>query len=490
MTPIEKLDAAIAAKAKAPALRVVESEDDTPPRGPAPSSAALMSELFLADTFIARAGPAWRYVKEWDTWFEWSGDGWYEDRRGKVRGYVADIIREAMGWPHVEAFTASNKRKFCSNGTASGVLALAGAHADVSVSADLWDADPMALGVPGGVVDLRTGAMRDADPGDYISKRCAVRPERGSPDRWLDHLDRVMRGDQEMIRLLKQFFGYMLTGQVGEHALLFLYGHGGNGKGVIVETLIRLMGDYGYAAPVDLLMEQKQKAHPVELAMLRGKRAVSCSEPPQGSRWDDGRIRSLTGGDTITARRMNENLSSFAPTHKLLVMGNHKPTLRSVDDAIRRRFNIVNFSLQIPAEERDPMFAEKLQAEWPQILCWMIEGCMDWQRHGLMRPETMVQATNEYLQDEDSFGQFLTDRCDRSPEKFDPVSTVFRAYTEWCEAVGERASGRKHFRSLLFETPGCERKAGAVPECVQGLAVKESARPVAQAKQSAAWDQD
>ena len=461
---------------------MVDAQDDEP----APIGAAAMSELFIADTFVARSNDAWRYVKELDTWYEWRSDGWYEDKTNKVKGYVADLLRESMHWTHAWPLSEGHKRQICSSKTANGVVALAGANPSVGMPAAVWDTDPMMLGVPGGVVDLRNGCIRAVKPEDYITKRCAVAPAAGTPKRWLAHLERVMRGDREMVRFMRCFLGYMLTGHVVEHALVFLYGHGGNGKGVIVETIVRIMGDYGYAAPVDLLMEQKQKGHPVELAMLRGKRAVSCSEPSQGSRWDDGRIRSLTGGDTITARRMGENLSSFPPTHKLLIMGNHKPTLRSVDDAIRRRFNIVNFSIQIPAEEKDIHFAEKLRDEWPQILNWMIDGCLDWQESGLCRPESMVAATEEYLQDEDSFGQFVADCCDRGPEKFDPVSSVFRAYTDWCELVGERPMGRKTFRAVLFETPGVGRKIGTAPECVSGLAVKDGHnKPVAMTK---AWD--
>jgi putative DNA primase/helicase len=477
--PDDESDDAPGSDQEPPHLRNV---DDIP-------RAAKMSELYIADVFVDRAGARWRYVKQWDTWYEWRRDGWYEDTTGAARGAVADMLRESMQWAPAAMLTQAGRRSLCSNGTATGVLGLAKAHPSISVPAERWDADPMMLGVPGGVVDLRTGQMRPAAPEDYITRRCAVKPKPGRPELWLAHFEWVMKGDREMIRFMQVMLGYMLTGMTIEHALVFLYGHGGNGKSVIVETIIKLMGDYGYAAPVELLMEQKQKGHPVELAMLRGKRAVSCSEPPQGSRWDDGRIRSLTGGDTMTARRMGENLSSFEATHKLIIMGNHKPTLRSVDDAIRRRFNIVNFSAQIAPERRDKYFALKLRNEWPQILNWMIEGCLHWQESGLERPESLIRTTDEYLQDEDSFGAFLTDCCTRGTEKFHPIVEVFKAYANWCEQVGERPLGRKAFRAVLFETPGLFRKPGVAPECVSGLELK----PDVVSKQSGAakrWDQD
>lgn len=448
--------------------------------GPALPAAAKFSEIHLADVFVSRAGDRWRYVHEWRTWYRWHEDadtrGWHEDRTGLLRHDVACLLRESMGWAEAHEINEALRRKVCSNGSASGVIALAGCHPDVAVSAVAWDADPMLLGVPGAIVDLRTGQSEPATPDVLVSRRCAVRPELGTPALWLSHLRRVMRGDEEMIGFLQRMFGYMLTGQVGEHALLFFFGTGRNGKGTIVETVVRLMGDYGYAAPVNLLMEAKNERHPTELMELRGRRLVSCSEPAQGARWDDGRIRSLTGGDTVTARKMGQDLSSFEPTHKLLIMGNHKPVLRSVDEAIKARFNVVDFSLTIPAEERDPHFLDKLREEWPQILQWMITGCLLWQEDGLCKPASMVMATNEYLEDEDSFGQFLAECCERRPDAFDPVSVLFSAYGAWCERVGERPMSRKSFRSVLHETPGIERKRGTVPECVAGVCVKENAR--------------
>ena len=434
-----------------------------------------MSELDLADLWVRANGADWRFVTEWGAWFEWRSDGWYPDLIGSVRASITDMLRGADNWSESAGLTAAQRRKICSAGTLAGVLSLASAHRDIAAPAAQWDTDKMLLGVPGGTVDLRTGNMRAAEKTDFITKRCAVAPAIGIPRLWLGHLQKVFRGDNDLILFVRRFFGYMLTGEIGEHALLFLYGTGRNGKGTIVETVIRLMGTYGYAAPVNLLMESHNERHPTELAMLQGARAVSCSEPPQGSKWDDGRIRSLTGGDTITARKMNKDLSSFTPTHKLLLMGNHKPTLRSVDEAIKARFNILDFSLTIPPEDRDPQFLEKLRAEWPQILEWMIAGCIDWQEGGLGRPKSMVEATTEYLQDEDLIGQFLGECCDRGPEKFDTVPVMFKAYSAWIERNGEKPLSRRMFKALLRECPGVERNTIA-GDAVKGIAVKPGAR--------------
>lgn len=474
MTPEEILDAAISADtAPAARLRSVGPDDDAPP-----VRAVKLSEIDLADSWVSRFGNSWRYVREWDRWFEWrQGDsaGWFEDTTGAVRASAVSLLREVESWPDIQSLTASQRRKLASSGSVAAVVGLAGVHRAVATSAAQWDAHTMLLGVPGGTVDLESGEFFTPDPLEYITKRCSVAPEEGEPVLWLRHLELVLQGDRELIDYLQRWCGYCLTGEVGEHAMLMGIGTGANGKSVIFDTLTAIFGDYAYAAPVNLLMESRTERHPTEIAILQGKRLVLCSEPPQGARWDDGRLKALTGDAKLTARRMNQDLSTFAVTHKLNVMGNHMPVLRSVDEAIRRRVNLLQFRHTIPAAERDPNFMDKLRAEHGQILQWCIDGCREWRRTGLQRPDSMAANTAEYLADEDTMQQFIEECCDREPTAFDTLAVLFRAYGAWCERVGEKAVGRKAFKAALRDTPGVTRNRVA-GDAVQGLAVKEAHR--------------
>jgi putative DNA primase/helicase len=173
--------------------------------------------------------------------------------------------------------------------------------------------------------------------------------------------------------------------------------------------------------------------------MLHGARMVSASETEEGRAWAESRIKQVTGGDKISARFMRQDFFTYTPQFKLTVVGNHKPVLRNVDDAARRRFNIVPFTVK-PAKP-DRQLTEKLKAEAPAILQWMIEGCMDWQRSGLVRPRSVLEATAEYFDDQDLFGQWLEECCRVEPDNRHLTATPKELFEAWCsyaQAAGEQ----------------------------------------------------
>jgi putative DNA primase/helicase len=262
------------------------------------------------------------------------------------------------------------------------------------------------LGTPGGTIDLRTGLLRAADPVDAISKVTLVAPaETTDCQRFLAFLRETTGDDPELIRFLQRFSGYCLTGSVQEHALIFVYGPGKNGKSVFLSTVSSIMGDYATTAAMDTLTVATRERHTTDLAMLHGARLVTASETEEGHAWAEARTKQLTGGDPITARFMRENNFTFKPTFKLMIVGNHKPTLHNVDEAARRGFNIAPFT-RMPANP-DLKLEAKLRAESAGILRWMIDGCLDWQANGLRRPQSVVEATEEYFSNQDTFGQWL-----------------------------------------------------------------------------------
>jgi putative DNA primase/helicase len=172
-------------------------------------------------------------------------------------------------------------------------------------------------------------------------------------------------------------------GLTREHALFFGYGTGANGKSVLLSTIAGTLGEYHRTAPIETFTASNADRHPTDLAGLRAARLVTATETEEGRRWAESRIKKLTGGDKVAARFMRQDFFEYRPAFKLIIAGNHKPSLRSVDEAIRRRFHLIPFSITIPPEERDPDLAEKLKDERPAILAWLIEGCLEWQTVGL-----------------------------------------------------------------------------------------------------------
>jgi putative DNA primase/helicase len=247
--------------------------------------------------------------------------------------------------------------------------------------------------------------------------------------------------------------------------LLFCWGQGGNGKGVLLNTVSRLLGDYAAVAPSDLLLVTQSDRHPCDMAMLRGARMVTAQELAPGRAWDEPKLKSLTGGDPITARFMRQDFFTYEPQFTLFVAGNHKPSFKGVDEAIRRRVLLVPFLQVIPEAERDEHLPEKLKAEWPAILRWAIDGCLAWQREGLAPPESAKAATKDYLDTEDLLGQWLEERCIVSPKVgWTALKSLYDNYRGWAEprglhpgasqTLGKRLDERGFTRHRTNQGPG------------------------------------
>ena len=227
----------------------------------------------------------------------------------------------------------------------------------------------MLLGTPSGVIDLRTGQCRAATPEDGITKTTAVAPaDHSDCPLWKRFLAEATGGDADMVQFLRQWFGYTLTGNTSQHALVFVFGSGGNGKSVFLNVMSNILSDYAATATMDAFIASKFDRHPTEIAMLRGARLVTASETEEGRQWAEARIKQLTGGDPITAHFMRKDDFTFKPQFKLIIAGNHKPVLRSVDEAHRRRFNLVPFTHKPASPDRE--LEQKLKSEWPAILRW------------------------------------------------------------------------------------------------------------------------
>lgn len=406
----------------------------------------------LAGQHLARMQGNTLWCEMWGRWLIWNGDRWLKDETNNVLDVVRQSCRQAANMVLMNPEIDPGKRqrqadKIASYRTITAVERLARTYRVVATHPDEWDKDLWALNTPGGVVNLRNGVIRPHTSVDRFTKITNVAPAAGCPT-WLEFLQRATGGNNELIGFLKRMCGYALTGEVREHALFFVYGTGGNGKGTFLNTITHIMGDYQRVSGSETFTESPGDRHTTELARLQGARLVTAQETEEGKRWAESRIKALTGGDPITARFMRQDDFTFLPQFKLVIVGNHKPSFRSVDDAIKRRLHLVPFTAVIPASEKDPMLPEKLKAEAPGILHWMIEGCLEWERDGLKPPQIVKDSTEEYLGAEDSLQQWIDECCDVGPY-FATSQALFYSWSKWCEGSGEYVGTMKRLMAKL-----------------------------------------
>jgi putative DNA primase/helicase len=416
------------------------ADSETPSADAAPS----FSEEALALDFAARHACDLRHVALWGKWLHWNGRQWVFDETRKAFSLARLVCREAAA----RVNKRSTAKAIASAKVRAAVISLAADDRRLAASHEQWDVDPMLLNTPGGIVDLRTGAMRPAMAEDYMTKMTAVAPCGACP-LWHRFLETATGDNPGLENYLQAACGYSLTGLTTEEVLLFLHGRGQNGKSVFIRTISGVLGSYQTTAPVEMFLDSQVDRHPTELAMLRGARMVTAAETEQGRRWSESKLKTLTGGDKVSARFMRQDFFEFYPQFTLWVFGNHKPGLRSVDKAIARRLRLLPFTAAIPDDERDNDLGAKLKAEWPGILAWMIQGCLTWQREGLVAPQVVSEATDEYLASEDAIGRWLEECCVRDPSAWTGTADLFSSWKSWAENNGEFPGSAKRFVRML-----------------------------------------
>lgn len=433
-------------------------------RALAQGAASGFSEDVLAQAFVATHGAKLKFCHTLRKWREWDGSIWRADNRQRAFEYARRICREKV-----------KSSRFHKASVAAGVERFAASDPLVACDHSYWDSDPMLLGTPGGTVNLTTAELMPADPSYMITRSTSIAPGKGVPHLWLAFLADATGNDAELIKYLQRVMGYCLTGLTHEHALFFVHGPGGNGKSVFLNTLRAILGTYAETAMMDTFIASRNDRHPTDLAQLAGSRLVTASETQQGRSWDETRIKQMTGGDPITARRMRADPFTFQPQFKLIIAGNHEPALRSVDEATRRRFNVIRFWNK--PTQVDRLLERKLEREYPQILQWVIDGCLAWQANGLRPPSVVLKATALYLEDQDVVGRWINECCEIDATKFTSARQLFASYERFSRNAGEYSGSEKALGMALRLRPGIrEHRSGGIRGYI-GLRIKEHSGP-------------
>lgn len=307
---------------------------------------------------------------------------------------------------------------------------------------DELNADPFLFNVQNGTLELGNKSdptavrLRRHARLDYITRLAPIGydPEATCP-RFCGFLDQILP-DREVQLWLQRWFGYHLTGDFSEHKLAVHWGEGRNGKGVLTKLVQWILGDYGAIVQFQSFVDagQRRGGEPSpDLAKLVGARGVFASEAKKGARLDDGLIKQLTGGDSATVRKLNRDFFDLAPTFKINLIANNRPQVRDDTYGMWSRVMLVPFTVTIRQEEIDTALLDKLKAEGPGVLNWLLDGFRMWREEGLSPPEAISAATAEYRKESDVIGQFLEAATIREPGARIRASDLYACYQGWCE---------------------------------------------------------
>jgi putative DNA primase/helicase len=433
----------------------------TPPPPGAIVRAKLFDELrsFLwtdtgnAEAFSLLFGHRLKYNHSRKRWMVWNGLHWVPDADGEAERAAIDTARwraSAIWLQWAVAIDKEDQRKIVEDSEdaregesvrgINATLEVAKNFRNITTVATDYDRDLFLLTVGNGTLNLRSDELKPANPEDLITHGPPIKYDPSAKcARWHQFLDEIFAGDSDLIDFIQRAVGYSLTGDTREQCLFILHGNGANGKSTFVETFRKLLGSHATTTGFSTFMVQRNVGAPRDdLASLVGARLVITSEAGQGTAFDEATVKLVTGQDAVSCRHLYGSFFEYVPQFKIWITTNYKPTIYGSDDAIWRRIRLVPFNQQFKGNKRDAELPEKLKAELPGILAWAVQGCLEWQRDGLGRPKTVLEATTEYRRESDQVGRFLSERCDFAKEQSVSGNALYSAYVGFCQKQGEK----------------------------------------------------
>jgi len=396
-------------------------------------NAEFFAELFKDDL---------RYDHRRRSWLVWNGHHWSYDRAGSVQRRAIEAAR-ARFQGSIEISDLRDKQpeaQFAiqteNASRAEAMLRVAAYLPPLAENGDRWNEDPWLLGVGNGVANLQTGLLRPGHPEDNITLASDVGFFRdASCPRWLQFLDEIFDGDQDLIDFMHRAVGYSLTGITNEQCLFMLQGTGANGKSLFLSTLRTLLGAYAYNAPFSTFELTRRSDVTNDLAALAGRRLVTSSETNEGTRLNEARAKAITGSDDLTARFLYSENFTFRPVAKFFLAVNHLPVVTDDSYGFWRRVRLIRFKRQFTTDA-DPHLEKKLAKELPGVLAWAIAGCLAWQSRGLEPPESVRLATADYQEKSDVLGDFVAECLLTGETRSIGAAEAFTAYQTWAGSQG------------------------------------------------------
>ncbi len=437
-----------------------------------------LTETGNAGRFATRHEGAAIYVLEQKEWYVPDRGIWVPDKKGLCVRYMMRVASDLKKDAEALEQTASKKLMQWANRSLSksvlcNSLELAKSAGAMSVSISDFNNYPMLLVLKNGILDLRTGSLREHDLSQLHTKRAGVIfDEDAECPKFRSFLDTIFAGEQDLIAYVQRLCGYVLTGRTSEQVFTIFHGSGKNGKSTLLLILRAILGDYARHVQPEIISDSKRSPNGASpsLARLVGARLVTTTETEGNHRLGESLVKQVTGSDPVEARHLYKEPFEFVPSFKLILATNHKPAVSGNDCAIWRRLHLVPFSEQIHDDDCIPNYHETLLEEASGILNWAIEGCLEWQVSGLNPPDAVVRATNEYRDEQDTVTQFLQEIDFDCGEK--PRPELYRIFKAWAESNSKEVISNIRLYEEL-EQYGCGVKTVRGTKIVTGLPVRD-----------------
>lgn len=336
----------------------------------------------------------------------------------------------------------------------NAMISMAKSECGMTVCLSEFDADQYLLGVQNGILNLRASELLEPSPQHLVSMRANVEFIQGIRcNQWMQFLN-VVQPNKAVQRLLQQLVGIFLTGESGQQKLIIFYGLGANGKSTFIEVIAWLLGDYGLRIATEMLMHHQRSPQgpSPDIVSLKGRRMAYCNEVEEGRRLDEARVKEHTGGDTLTGRTpYAKHNVTFRPTHNLVMVGNHKPSIQDMSHGMWRRILLIIFGVTVPTDTQDPHLVEKLKLEASGILNWALAGYRDYQKNGLLIPKVISNDVDDYKGEEDIVGEWLDEHINVMVGTKVPIADCYKAYRHWSVQRGHRPLAQMRISKKLKE---------------------------------------
>jgi putative DNA primase/helicase len=443
--------------------------------------ADLAGDHLNASRFMVEIGDDVRRSPELGKWFLWSGAWWEEDRLDMVRDLAGSTIDNLRAWvgeaDGIDEYKKRNRHyeQSARAGRRDALLDLVGTMPGIVVSVDELDAHPLLLACRNGTLDLRTGELLAPQRAHMLTRGINVDyiPAARS-EVWERFIDTTFGADADLIGFVQRLLGYCVTGVVADHVLPVFHGQGANGKSTLIGVVQDLLGNHAMTAPEGLVIRNDHTPHPERIASLRGMRLVVSNELEAKARLAEQQVKMLTGADTLTARELYKDRFSFKPSHKIVLVTNHRPSITGSDYALWRRLKLVPFDSIVAPEDQDPDLRRSLvEDHGPAVLSWLVEGARAWSADGLGEAEAVTVATAAYRDEQDAIGIFLAEQTVEEKGQRAKVGELWESWRIWCERGNER-SGRKQDFSAALADRGFEIETYQNAKSVRGLGIRES----------------